>query len=426
MPTYSTWERQFARFFNSTPLLKGLLKRGYVFLNYCIYSINKSRLFSVYDIYCINDCLPSNGQKNELFFGYYDKYPMNNSGLMLLNMTSYSTKKNPSARYPISVFLINMKQRKVLLEIKTGAYNWQQGCRVHWLNDELFILNDFNEKNQKYVARVFSVPNLREVKRFDYPVQDSFGTDYFLSINYRRIDTLRPDYGYRNLPKMSDTELKRLDDDGIWKIDYETGESKLLYSLKQIAAFGVKQINKDVYHKVNHLMINTSGDKFIFIHRYLKKNVRFDRLLLADVQGNLLKVLADNGMVSHCCWLNENTVFAYLRGIDDIDAYYSIDIHTGKMTLFDNTLFRKYGDGHPSSNGRFILSDSYPDKALHQHLFLYDIESGESKELGSFFHGLSYNEETRCDLHPRLSPDAKRVFFDSVCHGKRQLYYMDL
>lgn len=39
-----------------------------------------------------------------------------------------------------------MKQRKVLLEIKTGAYNWQQGCRVHWLNDELFILNDFNEK----------------------------------------------------------------------------------------------------------------------------------------------------------------------------------------------------------------------------------------------------------------------------------------
>lgn len=319
-----------------------------------------------------------------------------------------------------------MKQRKVLLEIKTGAYNWQQGCRVHWLNDELFILNDFNEKNQKYVARVFSVPNLREVKRFDYPVQDSFGTDYFLSINYRRIDTLRPDYGYRNLPKMSDTELKRLDDDGIWKIDYETGESKLLYSLKQIAAFGVKQINKDVYHKVNHLMINKSGDKFIFIHRYLKKNVRFDRLLLADVQGNLLKVLADNGMVSHCCWLNENTVFAYLRGIDDIDAYYSIDIHTGKMTLFDNTLFRKYGDGHPSSNGRFILSDSYPDKALHQHLFLYDIESGESKELGSFFHGLSYNEETRCDLHPRLSPDAKRVFFDSVCHGKRQLYYMDL
>lgn len=426
MPTYSTWERQLAHFFNSMPLLKTFLKRSYVFLNYYIYSVNKHRQFTVYNLCSINDLLPFKWQKNELFFGYYDKYPMNNSDFMLLNMTSYSTKKAPSTRYPISVLLINMKQREVLLEIKTRAYNWQQGCRVHWLNNDLFILNDFDSDLQKYIARVFSVSNLKEVKSFDYPVQDSFGIDYFLSINYQRINTLRPDYGYRNLSKMSIIELKRLDNDGIWKINYRTGKSNLLYSLEQIANFETTNVNLKAFHKVNHLMINKTGDKFIFIHRYLKKNVRFDRLLLADVQGNLLKVLADNEMVSHCCWLNENTIFAYLRGIDNIDSYYSIDIHTGKMTLFDNSLFRKFGDGHPSSNGRFILSDSYPDKALHQHLLLYDIKNGDAKELGSFFHGLSYNEETRCDLHPRLSPDAKRVFFDSVCNGKRQLYYIDL
>lgn len=123
MPTYSTWERQLAHFFNSMPLLKTFLKRSYAFLNYYIYCVNKYRQFTVYNLCSINDLLPFKWQKNELFFGYYDKYPMNYNDFMLLNMTSYSTKKAPSTRYPISVLLINMKQREVLLEIKTRAYN---------------------------------------------------------------------------------------------------------------------------------------------------------------------------------------------------------------------------------------------------------------------------------------------------------------
>lgn len=426
MSTYSSRERQLAKVLNNMPRLKNFLKRGYAFFNYSLYGLKIPRVISDYNIHRVGDCLYDKKEAFETFWGYYDKYPMNKLGLVLLNTTLHTTKKIPLASRTIHVLLFDIEHSRVLLDIETRTYNWQQGCRTHWLNDEFFILNDFDDIAQRYIARVYSAIQLKEIKRFNYPVQDSFGLDYFLSINYRRINTLRPDYGYRNLSKMNDIELRQLNNDGIWKIDYSKGTSLLLYSLEQIANFETVNVNLEAFHKVNHLMINKTGDKFIFIHRYLKKNVRFDRLLLADVQGNLLKVLADNEMVSHCCWLNENTIFAYLRGIDNIDSYYSIDIHTGKMTLFDNSLFKKYGDGHPSSNGRFVLSDSYPDKALHQHLLLYDMKSGEAKELGSFFHGLSYNEETRCDLHPRLSPDAKRVFFDSVCNGKRQLYYIDL
>ena len=426
MSTYSYRERQFAKVLNNMPRLKNFLKRGYAFLNYSLYGLKIPRVISDYNIHRVGDCLYDKKEAFETFWGYYDKYPMNKFGLVLLNTTLYTTQKPPLSSRTIHVLLFDIEHSRVLLDIETRTYNWQQGCRTHWLNDEFFILNDFDDIAQRYIARVYSAIQLKEIKRFNYPVQDSFGLDYFLSINYRRINTLRPDYGYRNLSKMNDIELRQLNNDGIWKIDYSEGTSLLLYSLEQIANFETENVDLNAFHRVNHLMINKTGDKFIFIHRYLKKNVRFDRLLLADVRGNLLKVLADNEMVSHCCWLNENTIFAYLRGIDNIDSYYSIDIQTGKMTLFDNSLFRKYGDGHPSSNGRFILSDSYPDKALHQHLLLYDMKSGEAKELGSFFHGLSYNEETRCDLHPRLSPDAKRVFFDSVCNGKRQLYYIDL
>lgn len=427
MATYSANERQIARLLNAIPRVKAIAKYCYQYFNYILFGMTGAKTISNYKVYAVTDLLPEEWKSRETFFGYYDKYPMNQKGMLLLNSTSYKTKKLPSADSSMQVLLIDTHTPgKVLLEIQSKAYNWQQGCRAHWLNDDLFILNDFDPNKCRYIARVFSASGRKEVKVFDYAVQDSFKTSYYLSINYRRIQKLRPDYGYRNLPDLSNEELKSLDNDGIWKIDYQSGEAVLLYSLSQIAHYGVNQVELNGFHKVNHLMINRGGEKFIFIHRFLKKGARFDRLLLADSEGNSLRILADNDMVSHCCWVDDHTVFAYLRSKENIDSYYYIDVNSGQMTLLNDPMFRTFGDGHPSSNGCYILSDSYPDKARYQHLILYDLRDKKSRELGCFFHGLGYKEETRCDLHPRLSQNADRVFFDSVFSGKRQLYYIDI
>lgn len=76
-----------------------------------------------------------------------------------------------------------------IFSIPVSAYNWQQGCRAHWLTDDLFIFNDFDSDSNDYVARVFSVATQEEVKRFPLAVQDSFGLSYFISLNYRRLVT---------------------------------------------------------------------------------------------------------------------------------------------------------------------------------------------------------------------------------------------
>lgn len=180
MTTYSLKERQIAKAMNNMPLLKKFLKRGYTFLNYSIYGLSKPRVVSAYCINRIGDCLCDKWRDYETFWGYYDKYPMNKSGLVLLNATLHPTKKKPSANYAIHVLLVNIEYREVLLDIETKAYNWQQGCRAHWLNDELFILNDFDADRRQYVARVFSASQLVEMDRFDYHVQNSFSIGYFL------------------------------------------------------------------------------------------------------------------------------------------------------------------------------------------------------------------------------------------------------
>jgi Tol biopolymer transport system component len=141
-----------------------------------------------------------------------------------------------------------------------------------------------------------------------------------------------------------------------------------------------------------------------------------------------LKLLADYGMVSHCFWVDNKTVLAYFRNSDAKDSYWLLDIETGTYNEVFNGSIEDWGDGHPHVHGDWFITDTYPDKARMQHLILVNWKTGNIKELGKFFHGFKYVEKTRCDLHPRFSPDGKCVFFDSVFSGKRQFYkmYLDL
>ena len=131
-------------------------------------------------------------------------------------------------------------------------------------------------------------------------------------------------------------------------------------------------------------------------------------------------------MVSHCFWADDSTVLGYMRGPNNKDAYWLIDIESGSFEHFANGALDKYGDGHSHVVGDWFITDTYPDKARMQYLKLCNWKTGEIKNLGEFFHGFNYSGETRCDLHPRMSSDGQYVLFDSVFSGKRQLYRMDL
>ena len=135
-----------------------------------------------------------------------------------------------------------------------------------------------------------------------------------------------------------------------------------------------------------------------------------------------LKVLVDENMVSHCCWVNEHTIFGYFK-YQGIDGYYFVDVETEKVTSCQKMTDLGYGDGHPSSWGDWIVFDTYPDKSRMQHLFLYNLKKQKIVPLLEVYHSLRYAGETRCDLHPRFSQDGQYVFFDSVYTGKKKLCY---
>lgn len=421
MAGFSTKERLIASLLSATPGLKTLVKDIYIRINAAIYKKNYSSKILSDSVSEIKTVEPqdSNG---ETFFGYYDKTPMDSGGWVLYNETcGQNTLSLPKADVPISINARNLRTGETVEIGKSNSYTWQQGCRAQWLDDDKVIYNCF--RNNRYIAAVFSLSQKKEIRTFEKPVQDSFGTDYFLSINYGRIMKLRPDYGYRNLPLPDEREMKNLTDDGIWKVDYESGNIRLVHSLEEIASMGYDSAFDSAQHKVNHVMISPDGKGFIFIHRYYKGKRRFDRLFYSDFKS--LRLISDNQMVSHCCWADSNTILGYLRH-DDKDGFYTIDIDSGTFCGIKPMTDYNHGDGHPSCFGKWTIFDSYPDKSRMQRLSLYNRETKEITLLAEVFQSVSFKGETRCDLHPRFSMDGKYAMFDSVFKGKRRLCYINI
>ena len=398
-------------------------------LKYLRYGIYKSKCISDYQVNDIKSLLPSKWKKAELFFGYYDKPSENRAGYVLVNASlKRRTYKLPKATCSIHVLVVNKNDvgSNPLLDIETFTYNWQQGCRAQWLDDDLFIMNEYDDLRQIYISKVYSVKQGKEIKRFDKPVQDSYHKDYLLSINYQRLLALRPDYCYRNLQMPTKDMLRKIDNDGIWTVDFNTGKSRLLYSLKELAEFEPNDYPKNALHKVNVLMISPNGERFIMIHRYLVDGRRYDRLLLGDKEGNSLKMLANNEMVSHPSWVNNDTSIAYLRSPEGIDAYYYINVDTVTYTKVEIPLFNQYGDGHPSKYGDILISDSGTDDILHRHVIYHNYKVHKSVNIASVYQPVRFRLQCRCDPHPRFSMDGNTVYFDAIFTGRRSMYYINL
>jgi Tol biopolymer transport system component len=88
-------------------------------------------------------------------------------------------------------------------------------------------------------------------------------------------------------------------------------------------------------------------------------------------------------------------------------------------------------NGHCSylPGNEWILNDTYAHQTdgRQQEMYLYHVPSNEIVPLGAFHAPDTYDGALRCDLHPRFSPDGKKVVFDSSHGGAgRQMYLLEL
>jgi Tol biopolymer transport system component len=183
---------------------------------------------------------------------------------------------------------------------------------------------------------------------------------------------------------------------------------------------------RDAKHWFNHLLFNTDGSRFVFLHRWRVGKSWQTRMLTADPDGKNLRVVDDNGMTSHFIWRDKSHILAWSNRKEHGRKFYLFEDGGKKVEVVGKDAMTE--DGHCSylPGQDWIVCDTYPDKARLQHPYLFQVSTGKKVPLGHFLSPKEYTGEWRCDTHPRFSPDGKSVVIDSPHAGGRQLHLIDV
>jgi len=363
------------------------------------------------------------------FFGYYDKPPWDASGRLVLAHEAEFNDRPPTAEDPVGIGVVHTEEGARFERLATGwAWNWQQGAMAQWHPadpERLFVHNDRREG--AFVGVVRSVDS-GEVRAYDRPIYALApdGRQAF-SLSFARLQTHRPGYGYAGVadPWAADPAP---DEDGLWRIDLDSGASDLMVSVGQLARRDPREDMRGAFHYLNHIQVSPGGRRLAFFHIWRTGETSWQvRLYTVRLDGSDLGCLLDTGKVSHYDWLDDARLLVWAREPGGGDRFLLCDTETGERRVFGEGVLTEDGHCTFSPDRRWVLNDTYPDRYDLRTLMLVRWPDGRRTDIARLHSPKSrWWGEIRCDLHPRWSRDGRRVCVDSVHDGTRQMYLVDV
>jgi len=229
-----------------------------------------------------------------------------------------------------------------------------------------------------------------------------------------RVGEMRAGYGYNGIPDPN-RAIAAPADSGVWKINLDTGETQLLFSLADIAReFPLKNPDK-AKHYINHIQWSPDGARFLFLNRGSGVGTR---MFTAAADGTDRRLVHLGS--SHYTWRDPKTILIWA------DNYVLVN---DDGSLKSEVLWSA-PNGHESylPGNEWIITDTYPiGPNREQCVYLYHVPTANMVPVGFFPVPKGYDGEWRCDTHPRLSRDGTKVCIDSTHEGNgRQLYLIDI
>lgn len=360
-------------------------------------------------------------------FGYYDKSPWSFDQKYMIYLAPKNAGNNYVLKDAVPIILYDCGLGKERILTYTHVWNSQQGCMLQWLGPDFsskILFNDF--RDGKYCSVIYFLENGEErvLKKPVYTVSADGKTA--ITLDFSRLNTFRPGYGYCNIEDIT-AQDKIPDLPCMWKLDIENDVvEELPFSYKTLSEWKPHESMKKGYHKVNHIMLNPSATRIMFIHRWIIEGVTYHRLLTCNIDGSDMYVLIDDGMVSHNNWKDDDTIISYCYSKYDGEAYH---------ILHDKTQYRESirkdiltADGHPSysPNGKYIITDTYPNWKRKQELYLIRVSDAKVKRIGNIYSNIRFINEIRCDLHPRWNYNSREVCIDGANKKYRQLFVIKI
>jgi len=372
--------------------------------------------------------------KKIIFFGYYGINVWNKSKTHILSLETDFNDRLPKDGEKATIGLVNLKTLKFSPLTQTNAWNMQQGCMMFWnplKPDDEFFFNDV--ANGKLVSVLFNIKTgSRTVLPFAISGISHDGHSA-ISLNYGRISRLRKVVSYSGTADPNPT-IAHPDNDGIFIVNLQTLERKLIVSFAQMAEV-IKLTHPDILdrHMWNeHAEFSRDGKKILFLPRTMKSDgVSLETgLFTINVDGmDLKEVLPYGSSVSHFGWRND----------DEMVITYNFNGKSRSHVLVNDSrkpfvqLTSLAHDGHCSfdKTGEWILTDGPKNmNKLQNCVQLFHVSTQSCFLVHTFnmkearFLGAGGDGDTRCDLHPRISDDNTMICVDAIDPktAKRQIF----
>lgn len=363
----------------------------------------------------------------QIFFGYYDVTPFGVDDLTLLACAAPPDNLTPQAETPLKIGYFNLTEDEPQFHslAETTTWCWQQGCRLQWHPiDNKFIL--FNQLlDGRYGCVVMDRDSSKVVNEISTPIYSlSPDGETALSLNFSRLQRLRPGYGYNTLPDTSAGQLAP-DDDGICQATLRDGAITLTHSLADLAAIDPALSMNEAEHYVNHLCYSPSGKRYLFFHLWTNGNARWSRLFIGDADSHALTLLESSAKVSHYAWKSDDEILMTVFDPELGFQYRLYQVAGGYQPFASEVLT---GDGHPSwfPDKDWIVTDTYPDECGDRKLLLFNHITSKTRWIAAFPNPPIFWGELRCDLHPRLNCAGNQACVDYVVNEKRAMAVFDL
>lgn len=394
------------------------------------------------------------------FFGYYDQSPFDRSGNRLLSHRVPFDGRHVTVDDVAEVGYWELEMGEFVPLGETQAFNWQQGSKLQWLPpnyDRRVIYNDRGDDGFKSVI-IDSVSGEETVLPEPiYAVHPS--GEFALTVNFERLVFCRPEYSYRGV-RRDKWDVPLHDEDGIFRVDLDTGDKERIIGTREVCEVNWKPAFRKHDNWLEHMIWNPSGTRFAFLHRWNAPGGGFrTRLFTANPDGSGLFQFPDTEVYSHLDWRDDGRFTVWARKPSSYQKTEAIFRNNSVLNAVVrptyNFLRERFGDSRMDSvvpassylqyhdrskdfevlapddltrdghftwttDGRWLLTDTYPDDEGYKHLLLYDDSTQELHEVGRFYATMK-DTAYKCDLHPRWDRDEDRIIVDTNHAGRRQM-----
>ena len=183
----------------------------------------------------------------------------------------------------------------------------------------------------------------------------------------------------------------------------------------------------------NHTLINPDDTRVFFLGRSPRADGRgwLTAAYTVNLDGSGLRcILPYDWSASHFDWLSADRLMVTTRfqGVNPWCHLLFTDTEGERnYRVLGEGILDHDGHGVFSPDGRWMVTDTYPDGRRMRTLMLLDLERDALMRLGRFKDPREkFTGPARCDLHPRFDRSGRKICFDSVDGGTRQVYLAEL